>query len=52
MLHVENNFNKNGVPHVYIALFFFYVSGGGLGEANCHTVKFVKTALNRFQEHL
>ena len=31
MLPVENNFNKNGLPHVYIALFrCLWVPGGGL----------------------
>ena len=31
MLPVENNFNKNGLPHLYIALFrCIWVSGGGL----------------------
>ena len=31
MLPVENNFNKIGLPHVYIALFrCLWVPGGGL----------------------
>ena len=31
MLPVENNFNKNGLPHVYITLFrCLWVPGGGL----------------------
>ena len=31
MLPVENNFNKNGLPHVYIALFrCLWVPGGCL----------------------
>ena len=31
MLPVENNFNKNGLPHVYIASFrCLWVPGGGL----------------------
>ena len=61
MLSVENNFNKNGLPHVYIALFrCLWVPGGGLepfrgvfldGESRRRESKgtYYPTALRRVQ---